>query len=37
MKDVLGFDCRSFKPDESENLAFEQMARFKELLNRYNN
>ena len=37
MKDALGFDCRSFKPDESKNLAFEQMARFKELSNRYNN
>ena len=37
MKDTLGFDCHSFKPEESENLAFEQMARFKELSNKYNN
>ena len=35
MKDTLGFDCRSFKPHDSENLAFEQIARFKELSNKY--
>jgi len=33
----LGFDCHSFKPEESENLAFEQMARFKELSNKHIN
>ena len=37
MKDTLGFDCHSFKPEESENLAFEQMARFKELSNKHIN
>jgi hypothetical protein len=37
MKETLGFDCRSFKPHESKDLAFEQMALFKELANKYIN
>ncbi|MBH09465.1 MAG: hypothetical protein CMG74_03765 [Candidatus Marinimicrobia bacterium] len=35
MKEVLGFDCRSFTPNQSKNLAFEQMVLFKELANKY--
>jgi len=35
MKDTLGFDCHSFRPEEAVNLAFEQMDRFKELSNKY--
>lgn len=31
MKDYLGFNCKSFKPFEAKDLAFEQMAKFKEL------
>ncbi len=31
MKDLLGFDCASFIPDEAEVLAREQMDRFREL------
>ena len=37
MKENLGFDCPSFKPEESEDLAFEQMARFRALSNKYIN
>ena len=37
MKETLGFDCRSFKPRESKDLAFEQIARFKELAAKYLN
>lgn len=37
MKETLGFNCRSFKPSESKELAFEQMARFKELAEKYIN
>jgi len=32
MKDYLGFTCKSFKPSESKELAFEQMAKFRELM-----
>lgn len=32
MRDYLGFSCKSFHPSESKELAFEQMARYKELL-----
>ncbi len=35
MKDMLGFDCASFLPEESEPLAREQMRRFQELERRY--
>lgn len=35
MKETLGFDCKSFKPSESKELAFEQMARYKELAAKY--
>lgn len=31
MRDLLGFDCASFTPEECEELAREQMRRFKEL------
>ena len=37
MKDALGFDCRSFSAWESKELAFEQMARFKQLAEKYIN
>ena len=35
MKDLLGFDCVSFTPDECAGLAKEQMRRFKALERRY--
>ena len=35
MKDTLGFKCRSFKPEESEALAFEQISLFKQLMKKY--
>ena len=35
MKETLGFDHRSFHPSESKDLAFEQMARYKELAAKY--
>ena len=35
MRDLLGFDCESFTPDESADLAKEQMSRFQELKRRY--
>ncbi len=35
MKDSLGFDCKSFVPEDSESLAREQMARFKELIEKH--
>ncbi len=35
MKDMLGFDCPSFVPEECEELAREQMRRFQELERRY--
>lgn len=34
MKDVLGFDCSSFTPDECVDLAWEQMRRFQALKRR---
>ena len=37
MKETLGFDCQSFKPDESKDLAYEQIALFKELVKKYVN
>ena len=37
MKDLLGFDCSSFTPQECEGLAREQMQRFKALERRYEN
>jgi hypothetical protein len=37
MKDALGFDCRSFSAWESKELAFEQMACFKQLAEKYIN
>ena len=37
MKGILGFDCRSFKPSESKDLAFEQMACFKNLADKHIN
>lgn len=35
MKRTLGFDCQSFHPSESKDLAFEQMACFKALAEKY--
>ena len=35
MRDMLGFDCESFQPHESEALAREQMERFQTLERRY--
>jgi hypothetical protein len=35
MKEGLGFDCKSFSPQDSEKLAREQMSLFKELINKY--
>ncbi len=35
MKDMLGFDCASFVPEECEDLAREQMRRFQELKRRH--
>lgn len=35
MKEILGFDCKSFKPSEAKELAFEQIARYKELADKY--
>ncbi len=35
MKDNLGFECKSFHPDDSEKLAREQIALFKELVEKY--
>ena len=35
MKDTLGFKCRSFKPEESEALALEQISLFKQLMKKY--
>jgi hypothetical protein len=32
MKETLGFDCKSFKLSDTKKLAFEQLARYKELL-----
>ena len=37
MKDTLGFDCRSFHAWEAKDLAFEQMACFKQLAEKYIN
>ena len=37
MKETLGFDCRSFRPTESKDLAFEQIARFRELAEKHIN
>ena len=37
MKEILGFDCRSFKPSESKDLAFKQMACFKNLADKHIN
>jgi len=37
MKDTLGFDCKSFSAWESKELAFEQMACFKQLAEKYIN
>lgn len=34
MREYLGFTCKSFKPSESKELAFEQMAKFRELLDK---
>ena len=34
MKDVLGFDCESFTPDDVADRAKEQMTRFRELVKR---
>ncbi len=31
MRDILGFDCVSFQPEECEQLAREQMRRFQDL------
>jgi hypothetical protein len=35
MKETLGFECKSFKPEEAKDLAFEQMACFKKLATKY--
>lgn len=35
MKETLGFDCLSFHPSEAKDKAFEQMARYKELTQKY--
>lgn len=35
MKDVLGFDCQSFAPEQCEDLAKEQMHKFQALQARY--
>ena len=35
MKEMLGFDCKSFTPDESESRAREQMACYKKLTDKY--
>lgn len=35
MKEVLGFDCPSFTPDECADLAREQMRRFQDLVRRH--
>ena len=37
MRDMLGFDCESFTPDDCEELAREQMARFQALDRRFGN
>ncbi|MCP3961234.1 MAG: NAD-dependent epimerase/dehydratase family protein [bacterium] len=35
MKEILGFDCASFTPEECAGVAKEQMSRFQELKRRY--
>lgn len=35
MKETLGFDCKSFKPSEARELAFEQISHYKELTGKY--
>ena len=35
MKNTLGFDCKSFKPSESKECAFEQMKCFKKVADEY--
>lgn len=35
MKEGLGFDCKSFVPEDSEKLAREQMALFRQLVEKY--
>jgi hypothetical protein len=37
MKDALGFDCKSFHAWDSKELAFEQMACFRKLAEKYIN
>ncbi len=36
MKDVLGFECESFKPDECAKLAKEQISLFEKLKRKHN-
>ena len=35
MKEIMGFDCKSFKPSESKECAFEQMKCFKKMADKY--
>lgn len=37
LKDALGFDCKSFHAWDSKELAFEQMACFRKLAEKYIN
>ena len=37
MKETLGFECRSFQAWEAKELAFEQMACYKRLAEKYIN